>query len=597
MCWRVGPFMMCRGTSRTRPVRTSEAARGGPCVDRHWLDAQRALQSREGAGPGGYGGGLPRHRPGAGSVRGHQDAQGPGRRRRGRQADPPGSPDPRAAGAPEYRAALRLRQVGGDILPRDGGGRRHELLTALADPVAGRPVARDRRGGGGPRLRPPPGSDPPRREAGQRAPDGPRRGPALRLRAVDDGRVARRDGCGPGHAALHESGARPGQASRPPDRPVRGGRDALRVRHRVRALPGAIAGGDRAAHRGSPHAPAVQEPGRRSRTGGLDPRPAGEGPGGSAGLGPGGGGGAAGAVREGTRSRRGCRRERLDRDPRASADDRADPPPGSALDHPWSDRHTTGLPTGSRGRSRASACGSTSACGCAGTGTCASACGSASRLAAGPGDVRRRAGRAPDPLARRALPVRPLPGLPARRRAAAGVLPPPSQRPPQRRPRTALAGDGLAHDGWRERGPHRPRRRAAREGARRPPGAQPGGRGQVSGQPRHAGQVQGLPRCPAAAPRGLSLCPEAHDDPARRAQPRPDPADARRPPQGRPGARRGRRPAGRALESRQRGLAVERRLPPGRAPLRDERRPPRLGQRRALARGGLPVDRARPLAA
>ncbi len=95
-----------------------------------------------------------------------------------------------------------------------------------------------------------------------------------------------------------------------------------------------------------------------------------------------------------------------------------------------------------------------------------------------------------------------------------------------------------------------------------------------------------------------SPTPRATDD--RRqggAQPRPDAAEARRPPQGLAGQGRGRRPARRPLEPGGRGLADPPRLPPGRARLRDDLRLARPGQRRPLARGRLPPDRAGPLAA
>ena len=83
--------------------------------------------------------------------------------------------------------------------------------------------------------------------------------------------------------------------------------------------------------------------------------------------------------------------------------------------------------------------------------------GAAGHPATGPGDAGRGPGRADHALARRALPLRPLSGLPARRSAAAGSPAPPQARPQQRRPRPAAAGaDG--GPGWQARGIGRARR-------------------------------------------------------------------------------------------------------------------------------------------
>ena len=82
-----------------------------------------------------------------------------------------------------------------------------------------------------------------------------------------------------------------------------------------------------------------------------------------------------------------------------------------------------------------------------------------------------------------------------------------------------------------------------------------------------------------------------------RAQPRHDAPDSRRSGDHRPTPRHAGRPPRVPLEPRRGSLAPGGRLPPGGPPLRHAIRPPRHGQRRPLARGRLPPDRACPLAA
>ncbi len=98
-------------------------------------------------------------------------------------------------------------------------------------------------------------------------------------------RAEGRFGPDPGDAALHEPRAGRGQAARPPDRPLLAGRDALRVRHRDAAVPGPGDGGDRQPRRGPPRPAPVEEPGDLAGAGGVDPPAAGEEPRGAPGLG------------------------------------------------------------------------------------------------------------------------------------------------------------------------------------------------------------------------------------------------------------------------------------------------------------------------
>ena len=98
-------------------------------------------------------------------------------------------------------------------------------------PASGRSAADLRTGGRGARLRTPPGGDPPRRQAGQRLAHAERRGEALRLRPIARHRRPKRpERDDPGHPALHEPGAGPGQVARPSHRPVFRGCDGLRMR-------------------------------------------------------------------------------------------------------------------------------------------------------------------------------------------------------------------------------------------------------------------------------------------------------------------------------------------------------------------------------
>ena len=161
------PFLLSRGRSG----------------DRRRRDAQRAIHPGQGARPGRHGHRLPGDRPVARAERGHQIAEG-FRHREGSRADPPRGPDPRQAGSRQDRAVVRLRRVGRDLLPGHGGGERAELRESLARPAPGRSAADLRTGGGGARLRTPPGGDPPRRQTGQRLAHAERRGEALRLRSL-----------------------------------------------------------------------------------------------------------------------------------------------------------------------------------------------------------------------------------------------------------------------------------------------------------------------------------------------------------------------------------------------------------------------------
>ena len=118
-------------------VRTTPGAGGLRC-DRH--DAQPAVHPGEGAGPGGHGGGLPGHRPDPPAQRRDQGAQG-AERRGGRQEDPARGPDPRPAAPRQRGAALRLRRGRRDLVPRHGGGGRHELRRSGGGASAGRAAA------------------------------------------------------------------------------------------------------------------------------------------------------------------------------------------------------------------------------------------------------------------------------------------------------------------------------------------------------------------------------------------------------------------------------------------------------------------------
>ena len=291
----------------------------------------------------------------------------------------------------------------------------------------------------------------------------------------------RRVGDDPGHAALHEPRAGPGQAARPPDRPVLAGRHALRVRRPATVPFSGQAMSVIAQHvSGDRHAAAVQEPRGLADAGSPDPLAPGQEPRRPAGLGrrrsP------RRSARRSSRSgsagstpapgRPAARRRRRPTADRATVQGLIDTPRRARPDRPPRSRPRRPRPAG---RARPPSPAPPPARDRAG------------RLAAGPGDAGGDPRRADRPLGRRALPLRPLPRLPAGRLAAAGDLPPPAARPPQRRPRPAPAGDDLADavgPATTER--RRPRRRAARRRARRPPGAQPGGRREVPGQPRHA---------------------------------------------------------------------------------------------------------------
>ena len=194
----------------------------------------------------------------------------------------------------------------------------------------------------------------------------------------------------------------------------------------------------------------------------------------------------------------------------------------------------------------------------------------------GPRDAGGGSGRADHALARRALPLRPLSRLPAGRSAAAGPPAPPQARPPQRRPRAAAAGaDGGPGRQPRGIGPRRGDRaggRAPGDAPRGPPPAQPDGRHEVPGLPRHTREAETAPPGPQADPAGQPLRAAADDRRQRGAQPRPDPAVARRPAADRPRPDRDGRPARRPLEPRERCLAGRPRVPRGRAPLRDPAR-------------------------
>ena len=137
----------------------------------------------------------------------------------------------------------------------------------------------------------------------------------------------------------------------------------------------------------------------------------------------------------------------------------------------------------------------------------------------------------------------------------------------------------------------------ARGPPRRPRRAQPRRGDQVPGQPGYVRQAQAIPRGPQAAPGCQRLRAQGDARRQGRAQPRPDAPDPRRPGDDRPAPRRARRPPRVPLEPRRGSLAPGGRLPPGGPPLRHAIRPPRRGQRRPLARGRLPADRACPLAA
>ena len=147
-----------------------------------------------------------------------------------------------------------------------------------------------------------------------------------------------------------------------------------------------------------------------------------------------------------------------------------------------------------------------------------------------------------------------------------------------------------------------PRRRSSRprssssSGSRSAP-AQPGGGGEVPELARHARPAAALPPDPQGPPGRQPLRPEAHDRRQGGAQPRHDPPVARRPPQDRPGPRAGGRRAGGAVEPAGRGLARPPRAPRRGAGLCVPRAAPRPGQPGPLARGRLSPDRAGPLAA
>ena len=91
------------------------------------------------------------------------------------------------------------------------------------------------------------------------------------------------------------------------------------------------------------------------------------------------------------------------------------------------------------------------------------------RPCACPADARRDVGGADYPLARRALSLRSLPGVPPGRRAAAGVSAATTARCQERRPRPVIAGDGLAVLRRADRRGDRPRQRIARGSSRRSP--------------------------------------------------------------------------------------------------------------------------------